>query len=380
VSQAGIVLDSNDIAISTVAFQVYPSVAFDGTNYLVVWEDYRNGIFNSDIFGARISRAGIVLDPNGIPIATGTYPEYCPAVAFDGTNYLVVWYDYRVPGDANIYGKRVNQAGVVLDSVAIAISTAQNAQYFPRIAFDSTNYLVVWVQERSYYERDIYGARVNQAGIVLDTTSIAISTARNWRQNPSVVFDGSNYLVVWQGRRWGNDDNIMGVRINPSGAVIDSFPVSTQVGNQESPKLAPGAGNQVLITYSGWIDSINHHPANTMRIWGKFYPFVGIAEENSKVKMQSAKLLEVYPNPAKTVMRVRVPLSVKEKTELKIYDVSGKLIKEIATPASRFAPQSIGTRSALRNDSELKISLKGISPGIYFLRVGKETKKFLVVK
>ena len=77
---------------------------------------------------------------------------------------------------------------------------------------------------------------------------------------------------------------------------------------------------------------------------------------------------EIYPNPAKGVMRVRVPLSVKE---IKIFDVSGKIIKEIATPASQS-----------RNDRviETKISLKGINPGIYFLRFGRETKKFLVVK
>lgn len=87
---------------------------------------------------------------------------------------------------------------------------------------------------------------------------------------------------------------------------------------------------------------------------------------------------EIFPNPAKSVMRVRIPLSVKA---IKIFDVSGKLIKEIAS-TSEFASQSIGTRFALRNDNgrEIKISLKGISPGIYFLRLGKETKKFLVVK
>jgi hypothetical protein len=68
---------------------------------------------------------------------------------------------------------------------------------------------------------------------------------------------------------------------------------------------------------------------------------------------------------------------------IKIFDVSGKMIREIASATDlRFASQSIGTRSALRNDRviETKISLKGINPGIYFLRVGKETKKFLVVK
>jgi hypothetical protein len=30
--------------------------------------------------------------------------------------------------------------------------------------------------------------------------------------------------------------------------------------------------------------------------------------------------------------------------------------------------------------SEIKIPLKGIKPGIYFLRIGTETKKFLVLK
>jgi hypothetical protein len=88
--------------------------------------------------------------------------------------------------------------------------------------------------------------------------------------------------------------------------------------------------------------------------------------------------IEIYPNPAKSVVCVRCPLFAKA---IKIFDVAGELVREIAS-ASGFASQSIGTRSALRNDriGEIRISLKGINPGIYFLRLGKETKKFLVVK
>ena len=76
--------------------------------------------------------------------------------------------------------------------------------------------------------------------------------------------------------------------------------------------------------------------------------------------------LEINPSPATSVIRVRCPLSVKE---IKIFDVSGKLVKEIASASPR-------------NDrtEEVKISLKGINPGIYFLRPGKETKKFIVTK
>ncbi|MEO0114768.1 MAG: T9SS type A sorting domain-containing protein [candidate division WOR-3 bacterium] len=64
-----------------------------------------------------------------------------------------------------------------------------------------------------------------------------------------------------------------------------------------------------------------------------------------------------------------VELLYAQSSVLKIFDVSGKLIKEIASPPK-----------ADRNDGEVKISLKGINPGIYFLKLGNQTKKFLVVK
>jgi len=105
-----------------------------------------------------------------------------------------------------------------------------------------------------------------------------------------------------------------------------------------------------------------------MRIWGKFSSDIGIEEENSKVKMQSAKLLEVYPNPAKSYFTVRLPQTADRQT-IRIFDVSGKLVK-VAEKVT----------SAQEHKEEIRISLKGISPGIYFLRLGKETKKFLVVK
>uniref|UniRef100_A0A7C6A8V4 T9SS type A sorting domain-containing protein n=1 Tax=candidate division WOR-3 bacterium TaxID=2052148 RepID=A0A7C6A8V4_UNCW3 len=72
--------------------------------------------------------------------------------------------------------------------------------------------------------------------------------------------------------------------------------------------------------------------------------------------------------PAESVMRVRCPLS--EKT-IKIFDISGKLIKEIVLLASELHNNQ---------EREMRVSLKGINPGIYFLQLGKATKKFMVVK
>ena len=107
---------------------------------------------------------------------------------------------------------------------------------------------------------------------------------------------------------------------------------------------------------------------------------------NERTTLNAERLkLEIYPSPAKAVMRVRIPWSAKT---IKIFDVSGKLIKEIASPAPLSKRQfrnnyATSSKKVLgRNDGirEAKISLKGIKPGIYFLRLGKEPKKFLVVK
>ena len=45
-----------------------PAIGFDGANYLIVWQDKRNGDW--DVFGSRVTPAGEVLDPAGILIST----------------------------------------------------------------------------------------------------------------------------------------------------------------------------------------------------------------------------------------------------------------------------------------------------------------------
>src|SRR6476646_4902196 len=107
--------------------QVLPSVAFDGTNYLVVWQDHRSG--TSDIYAARMSPTGTLLDEGGFPISIAPDDQSAPRVAFGGTEYLVGWTDYRSGSSPDIYGARVNTAGGVLDPSGFGISTAANTQF-----------------------------------------------------------------------------------------------------------------------------------------------------------------------------------------------------------------------------------------------------------
>jgi hypothetical protein len=58
-----------------------PDATWDGGRYLVLWRDERNGSFPlGDVFGARVSASGQVLDPNGFAVASGVESESDPAV------------------------------------------------------------------------------------------------------------------------------------------------------------------------------------------------------------------------------------------------------------------------------------------------------------
>src|SRR6185436_3686769 len=141
--QSGNVIDPTEILISAAAdAQVRPVVAFDGTNYLVVWEDYTTGA--ADITGARVTAAGTVLDPAGIQISTASNDQLTPAIAFDGTNYLVAWSDFRTANTDDIFAARVTKGGSVLDPIGIPVMQGQGDQLNPAVAWSGNTYLVVW--------------------------------------------------------------------------------------------------------------------------------------------------------------------------------------------------------------------------------------------
>ena len=99
--------------------QERPAVAFDGTNYLVVWEDSRAA--QADVYGARVTTSGqVVDDQGGIPIGVAASFQVAADVAFSGTSYLVVWSDSR-NGNVDTYAARVSPGGTVLDPFGIAI-------------------------------------------------------------------------------------------------------------------------------------------------------------------------------------------------------------------------------------------------------------------
>lgn len=155
ISLAGNLLDTSGFLLGGTAAaktgnqQFGPSVASDGVGFLVAWIDMRAG--NRDIYATLVTAGAKVLSAAGVPVCTAKGDQDYPSVAWTGKQYLVVWQDRR-GSDEDLYGGRVSATGAALDSTGFAISTAKGAQHLPDVACSGTlssGCLVTWQDQRS---------------------------------------------------------------------------------------------------------------------------------------------------------------------------------------------------------------------------------------
>src|SRR5439155_11047998 len=116
------VLDPGGIVVATAAsFQRSPSVAYAGGNFVVVWLDQRVEIAG-DLYGARVSPAGTVLDPSGVPLVIGAEAVAAPTVVGGGAEVLVTW---RAGGStAGVVGRRFTPALAPVDLASVSLTPA----------------------------------------------------------------------------------------------------------------------------------------------------------------------------------------------------------------------------------------------------------------
>ena len=147
------------------------------------------------MYGARVSPSGVVLDPEGgfvIDAASGR--EAYPDVAWNGTTYFAVWSRDDAADEKDIYGARITPSGGVLDPTGIAVATGFERQTRPRLAWGASSYLVVW----ETFAR-IVGSRVSGGGQVLDREGINLGDEA---RGAALTWDGSRFLVTWS--KWSN--------------------------------------------------------------------------------------------------------------------------------------------------------------------------------
>jgi len=188
-----------DCARDGCRLQRQAACAFGKDCYLVAWCDgsLQADRPTADIYAARIdARSGRSLDPAGIRVCAAADLQERPAVAFDGTNFLVVWQDFRNGKDYDIYAARVSREGRVLEPDGFPVICRPGNQARPAVAFAGGNYVVAWMDARQYPVYGVYAARVSPAGHVLDPEGRAIAV-----EDPARIEKAMPAGMDWLGDR-----------------------------------------------------------------------------------------------------------------------------------------------------------------------------------
>src|SRR6266550_4768495 len=182
--------------------QEEPSVVANGNGYFVVWADKRSySSTEYDIYGARVSSTGEVLDPGGIPSCTDPGRQTSPRVAFDGQKYLVVWEDDRESTTDyqlyQIYGARVTTGGLVLDRNGFKITTNRVSRLGPAVASNGKGFFVAWVDWLRTQDSiaDIYGSAVSSDGVVANPDGVPLARGPLWQTDPRIASANGEYLL-----------------------------------------------------------------------------------------------------------------------------------------------------------------------------------------
>lgn len=292
ITQNGAVLDPGGMRVSArPGTQSTPAVAFDGQNYLITWmhshlDDATGWV--ADLYGARVTPGGLVLDPEAIPVSVAPGEESAPQLTFDGQNFWAVWW-----GLSGVRGVRISSAGQVLDPTSLVVANG----VAPKLAFDGSNVLVAWASgnevrgrflarsDQPLGEAFLIGLGQGQPSfpaptVVTDLTfdgthylatwqfHFMVRATRSVRVSPSgaavppvvslfaqpqgaprVAFDGSNYLAVTAVDTWSHDGDIVGTRLSPAATVVEptSFMISRGINQQRAPVLTSNANGALLV-------------------------------------------------------------------------------------------------------------------------------------
>ncbi|MEO0074523.1 MAG: T9SS type A sorting domain-containing protein [candidate division WOR-3 bacterium] len=244
-------------------------------------------------------------------------------MASNHRDYLVVWFGVRLSGDV-VLASRVDNDGVIIDSVPFEISTDTVLLNQLAVSSDGENYLVVWTtQTPDTIGLDLVFKRIAIDGSILDTIPHLIARNHNGIYKPAISFSGGCYLVVWN-----QEDNIFGCRILPDGTVLDSngFSICVDTFQQLEPAISSD-GHRFFVT---WTDNRN----DNYDIYGVFVDSlanVSIIENISSLTNNHFNV-NISPNPFTSKINIK---NNSEINFLKIYDISGKLVKSFTNASTQ---------------------------------------------
>lgn len=210
------------------AFQINPAMVPDGEGgAIVVWWDFRND-GEADLYAGRVDADGnAVWGADGVSICTQPGDQYGADIVSDGAGgAIIAWHDERGCNVCwDIYAQRIDADGVPLWAVdGVLVCGASAYQTYPRLVTDGQQgAIILWEDERGFVAKDIYAQRLDGDGNALwAVDGVPVCTAANVQDDAALVSDGQGGAwIVWQDARAGGSDywDVYAQRVDADGVL-----------------------------------------------------------------------------------------------------------------------------------------------------------------
>ena len=254
------------------------NIIFDGTNFLLAKLAQQPPSGSSDYLAAievqRLAPDGTLADPLptlGEVQQSGTF-DTVVAIGCKAPGDCLVAYSLRLYGTGGTSYQDIWTVPVKdgKPGTAVQVTTAANDQFRPAVAWDGTTWIVAWVDLRfatanlpNYKDSQIYGTRVTPTGAVLDPIGIPLSTFAELADNPNgfaeplpagiaLARSGGTTLLAWRGT---HSNRILGRRLGTDLTLLDATPVVLATPGAswaDAPRLLPAVdGFTAIVGESG---------------------------------------------------------------------------------------------------------------------------------
>ncbi len=165
---------------------------------------------------------------------------WSPVVASDRHNFLVVWTE-ATEGDAVLYGMRVSFDGRLLDDAAFVIGTDCSPASDASVVWNGTEYAVVWAGR----EGGIRMSLISPAGVI---SSRGVVVHGQFRE-PRLAWNGAAYLLV--ATEWGGFPNtVRGWLVERNGSLGEPVTLSGQAAQHGASAVAASGASFAVLTRS----------------------------------------------------------------------------------------------------------------------------------
>jgi hypothetical protein len=234
---------------NTAATSMWPSVAFSGSTYGVMWAELGGGMTSTMMF-QELASDGTLLGP---PVTLGTSDSsYVPSrwQRWVGNAYVVVWQQTPGPGSGDdIYDMLLDADGNV-QVPAAPVTASPGSSGFPYAAGNGNGFGVAWNDDRDG-NAEIYFAALAADGTKLGN-DVRVTNAPDMSFAPALDSTATGYAVTWWDRRSGTAEQYV--------AILDAD--GARVGPEI--EVTPGQYSQVgIVKWSGrdfgisWFDFRN---------------------------------------------------------------------------------------------------------------------------